>query len=764
MERRGPVPVAAEQVELRARQAPKQRFHEAGEDGAPLRRQGLASAEAEDRGAKTGRQRSAERIRRVYVAKPLPDASEEKPSRSSPAKPAVQPPHHQRRCVASRSLDRVREQEAPERRVDVEAKPQARNCFVEKPQVRITRARSPSEESVVGARPQAHTRLSGEKPKVKIKRAKGRSSSLDADIGVKPKAKCRPAGEKPEAKRRRARSPSSCEELRARSPPKKNDVVTKPQAKSHLSSEKLKAERQRGRSPSSCEELWARSPPKKNDVVTKPQAKSPLSGGKPKVKRKRAKSLSSSAMPRVRSSSSSEKPRARKRPKPKARKKAEAASPPARSRSRQKRKVSRSRSKRHGRIDADRGGGHRGTRAASKARSRSRAKRRAASRGRKGRSPASHDISAVRRDRSDDRRRRPSLARRPPGLAPRVLGIFGRNRSVGRRDRPGFGGATAAARRLGLGTYRAKPLEQGGHGVLAPGLQPGADGSMPSTKGTLERMNRGGRGMAAKGPFPGVSGACPDRFSEELWEMPRQQLNLRLVGELAPANADWQYVLKDESRRSFAGYHPSPFSSEQCKSFFENARDGTDWKQPQGRAGPIPRKTAWMVREGCSCAYGYGGIQVPPQIFPPWMIELMKLAMPYCGLTEGEWPNSCNLNLYEDGAMSVGWHSDDEALFQGKFQDIRILSLSLGARRKFELRANWPQPGENALRPLMLGDGDLCTMEGMTQKHFQHRVPKESYVQGQRINLTWRWTVKHNPRCSAGRMRGPPAIMHGLQS
>merc|ERR1712032_928987 len=128
--------------------------------------------------------------------------------------------------------------------------------------------------------------------------------------------------------------------------------------------------------------------------------------------------------------------------------------------------------------------------------------------------------------------------------------------------------------------------------------------------------------------------------------------------------------------------------------------------------------------------------------------------MPYCGIESSEdWPTSCNLNLYEDGGMSVGWHTDDERLFQGKFQDIRIFSLSLGAQRRFELRANWPEEGERPFHRLMLGNGDLCTMEGITQKHYQHRVPKEGNVTGPRINLTWRWIVKHSPKCPVGRAR-----------
>merc|ERR1711974_198328 len=92
-----------------------------------------------------------------------------------------------------------------------------------------------------------------------------------------------------------------------------------------------------------------------------------------------------------------------------------------------------------------------------------------------------------------------------------------------------------------------------------------------------------------------------------------------------------------------------------------------------------------MGASGCTCTYRYGGVEVAPQEFPPWMQELMQEAMPYCGFkTPTEWPNGCNLNLYEDGGMSVGWHADDERLFQGRFLDCRIISLSLGQKRKFE--------------------------------------------------------------------------------
>jgi len=256
-----------------------------------------------------------------------------------------------------------------------------------------------------------------------------------------------------------------------------------------------------------------------------------------------------------------------------------------------------------------------------------------------------------------------------------------------------------------------------------------------------------------KGKGKGKDTPPPGKFSDELWEAPREQRPLPLLGEMAP-HMPWNYVLKDESRRSFAGLLKSPFSSEQTKAFYSAVNEGTNWLQPEGPQGPIPRKTAWMVADPCNCVYRYGSIEVPPQVYPPWMLQIMQLVMPACGLVDPTgWPSSCNLNLYEDGGMSVGWHSDDERIFQGKFQDIRIISLSLGVTRMFEVRANWPTEGQNPLVKMRLGDGDVATMEGMLQKHFQHRVPREGHVQGARINLTWRWVAKHNPQCPACRGR-----------
>lgn len=276
----------------------------------------------------------------------------------------------------------------------------------------------------------------------------------------------------------------------------------------------------------------------------------------------------------------------------------------------------------------------------------------------------------------------------------------------------------------------------------------------PDGKSVVPPGKAKGKGKATTPTPNGIPDVVPDKYSEVCWEMPRAESGLKLIGEDA-CGVPWQYIFQDESRRSFAAFLQAAMHPEQCDLYFNTVKEGTEWLQPEGKNGPIPRKTAWMVREGCECTYRYGSIQVPPQVFPPWMVELMRVSMPLAGLHDVNlWPNSCNLNLYEDGGHAVGWHSDDESLFQGKFQDIRIISLSFGAKRRFELRLNWPDVGERALHTMPLGNGDMCTMEGMLQKHCQHRVPREANIQGPRINLTWRWNVKHAPRCPVSRQRG----------
>merc|ERR1719195_1036892 len=59
-------------------------------------------------------------------------------------------------------------------------------------------------------------------------------------------------------------------------------------------------------------------------------------------------------------------------------------------------------------------------------------------------------------------------------------------------------------------------------------------------------------------------------------------------------------------------------------------------------------------------------------------------------------------------------------------------------------------------RRLRLSDGDICTVEGLLQKHYRHRVPVERRSTAPRINLTWRWVVAHELGCP--RVNDSPSI------
>jgi len=174
------------------------------------------------------------------------------------------------------------------------------------------------------------------------------------------------------------------------------------------------------------------------------------------------------------------------------------------------------------------------------------------------------------------------------------------------------------------------------------------------------------------------------------------------------------------------------------------------WRSPDGPLGAASRQTAWVVDGGCRCFFRYGGVVVEPAPWPASMDSLMAEIMPMCGLggleNKAAWPNSCNVNRYRySGTDGNSWHKDDSPLFKGTEQDACIISLSLGGTRTLCVRhdaaaeESSPQPVQ-----LELHHGDLCTMEGLLQKHYQHQVLCGSKSLKGRINLTWRWVVAHN--------------------
>jgi len=209
------------------------------------------------------------------------------------------------------------------------------------------------------------------------------------------------------------------------------------------------------------------------------------------------------------------------------------------------------------------------------------------------------------------------------------------------------------------------------------------------------------------------------------------------------APTGWHSVLRDEHRRCFVSLRRKAFPEEVTKEWFDALSTKLLWRRPDSEErGLLPRSAAWLTMSGCSCPYAYGGVKFAPLLMAPWFLEITDRVIEACGITER--PNGCNANYYDSGAQTVGWHADNEQLFDAVATDALIISLSLGVTRSFEIIC---RDDPELLYKIELEAGDLCTMEGLAQKHYRHRVPNEPNVNGARINLTWRWIRKHDTTC-----------------
>jgi alkylated DNA repair dioxygenase AlkB len=147
-----------------------------------------------------------------------------------------------------------------------------------------------------------------------------------------------------------------------------------------------------------------------------------------------------------------------------------------------------------------------------------------------------------------------------------------------------------------------------------------------------------------------------------------------------------------------------------------------------GRTVTMPRLTSWHGDPGCS--YAYSGRVFEPA---PWTAELTTLRDRLTA-REGCAFNSVLVNHYRDGADAMGEHADDEPELGPSADDVRIASVSLGARRRFVLRHRRTRE----VYAFQLGEGSLLVMGGTTQRHFRHHLPRTRMPVGPRLNLTFR--------------------------
>lgn len=149
-----------------------------------------------------------------------------------------------------------------------------------------------------------------------------------------------------------------------------------------------------------------------------------------------------------------------------------------------------------------------------------------------------------------------------------------------------------------------------------------------------------------------------------------------------------EFVL-DDKRGSYARCFKSPFDDCQLDEWYSQTRVNIPWRPVGNPFGEEQRKTAWYVWRGCSCPYKYGGTSWTPFEFPNWLqdITLKVIREVERGDTALAIPNSCNAKLHSGGNAAVAWHSDNEKLFRTRKGDNLIISLSLGALRRFQIRA-----------------------------------------------------------------------------
>jgi alkylated DNA repair dioxygenase AlkB len=169
----------------------------------------------------------------------------------------------------------------------------------------------------------------------------------------------------------------------------------------------------------------------------------------------------------------------------------------------------------------------------------------------------------------------------------------------------------------------------------------------------------------------------------------------------------------------------------QSDAYLAELLDLVDWSQHiiriRGRQVASPRLSAWYGDPDAH--YSYSGLSLEPRPWLPVILELKRQVEAVCNAPF----NSVLLNLYRDGADSMGWHSDDEPELGERPV---IASLSLGAIRRFRLRHR----RRKELDPVAidLENGSLLIMEGDTQRFWRHQVPKTRRAVEPRVNLTFR--------------------------
>lgn len=177
-------------------------------------------------------------------------------------------------------------------------------------------------------------------------------------------------------------------------------------------------------------------------------------------------------------------------------------------------------------------------------------------------------------------------------------------------------------------------------------------------------------------------------------------------------------------------YYPNFFSFDEATHYFRVLRERIPWQQDKikvfGKTFPQPRLTSLYGNN--EKPYTYSNITMFPNMLEGELQEIKEKV----DEKVGEIFTTCLLNLYRNGQDSNGWHADDEKELG---PNPTIASVSFGQERYFRLRH---KNDKSQKHKILLEHGSLLLMQGTTQHHWEHQIPKTSKKIGERINLTFR--------------------------
>ena len=178
--------------------------------------------------------------------------------------------------------------------------------------------------------------------------------------------------------------------------------------------------------------------------------------------------------------------------------------------------------------------------------------------------------------------------------------------------------------------------------------------------------------------------------------------------------------------------HGRVYGDDEALALFSALLDEVAWQHDElviaGKRLVTARQVAWYGdREE---AYRYSGSTKVARPWTPLLLAVLQRVEAAVGSTF----NACLLNLYRNGDEGMSWHSDDEGALG---RTPTIASLSLGARRRFDLR----HKADRRKVSLVLDSGQLVVIAGVTQRHWEHALPKTKQVRTPRINLTFRTII-----------------------